>query len=67
MPLQEIADVCGFATPSYLWDFCKKHLKATPAEIREIARCAVPSGILFRFRSEGLTAADDWRTIRTRR
>lgn len=40
MPLQEIADVCGFATPSYLWDFCKKHLKATPAEIREIARCA---------------------------
>ena len=27
MPLQEIADVCGFATPSYLWDFCKKHLK----------------------------------------
>lgn len=38
MPLQEIADVCGFATPSYLWDFCKKHLKATPAEIREIAR-----------------------------
>ncbi|WP_280216264.1 helix-turn-helix domain-containing protein [Bacteroides fragilis] len=40
MPFQEIADVCGFATPSYLWDFCKKHLKATPAEIREIARCA---------------------------
>ncbi len=40
MPLQEIADMCGFATPSYLWDFCKKHLKATPAEIREIARCA---------------------------
>lgn len=42
MPFQEIADVCGFATPSYLWDFCKKHLKATPAEIREIARCARP-------------------------
>ena len=40
MPFQEIADTCGFATPSYLWDFCKKHLKATPAEIREIARCA---------------------------
>ena len=42
MPFQEIADTCGFATPSYLWDFCKKHLKATPAEIREIARCARP-------------------------
>lgn len=42
MPFQEIADVCGFATPSYLWDFCKKHLKATPAEIREIVRCARP-------------------------
>lgn len=42
MPFQEIADVCGFAAPSYLWDFCKKHLKATPAEIREIARCARP-------------------------
>lgn len=42
MPFQEIADVCGFATSSYLWDFCKKHLKATPAEIREIARCARP-------------------------
>ena len=41
-PFQEIADVCGFAAPSYLWDFCKKHLKATPAEIREIARCARP-------------------------
>lgn len=40
MPFQEIADVCGFASPNYLWDFCKKHLKATPAEIREIARCA---------------------------
>ena len=42
MPFQEIADTCGFAIPSYLWDFCKKHLKATPAEIREIARCARP-------------------------
>ena len=42
MPFQEIADTCGFAAPSYLWDFCKKHLKATPAEIREIARCARP-------------------------
>lgn len=40
MPLQEIADVCGFASTSYLCDFCKKHLKATPTEIRQIARCA---------------------------
>lgn len=55
MPFQEIADVCGFAAPSYLWDFCKKHLKATPAEIREIARCARPVRHPFRFRSEGLT------------
>ena len=47
MPFQEIADTCGFATPSYLWDFCKKHLKATPAEIREIARCARPVRHLF--------------------
>lgn len=38
MPFQEIAAECGFASPTYFWDFCKKHLKATPAEIREIAR-----------------------------
>lgn len=40
MPFQEIAEVCGFASPNYLCDFCHKHLKATPTEIREIARCA---------------------------
>ena len=33
---------CSFRGEGYLWDFCKKHLKATPAEIREIARCARP-------------------------
>lgn len=37
MAFQEIASVCGFVSDNYLWDFCKKHLGATPVQIREMA------------------------------
>ncbi|MCD7914976.1 MAG: helix-turn-helix transcriptional regulator [Tannerellaceae bacterium] len=35
LPLSVIADKCGFATLSHMTDFCKKHLGATPSQIRK--------------------------------
>ena len=34
LPLQEIAEQCGFANQSYLSDFCKRNLGDTPVNIR---------------------------------
>ncbi len=34
LPLQEIAEQCGFANQSYLSDFCKRNLGDTPINIR---------------------------------
>lgn len=34
LPIQELSDRCGFASPSQMNDFCKKHMGLTPGMIR---------------------------------